>query len=135
MNICIPVNADQGLASPVCAHFGSAPFFMIVNTENGTCRAIPNRNEVHAHGMCQPLMAIQGEDIGGIVVGGIGMGALTKLMMGGLQVYRAQHPTVAMTLASFRAGELQAMTPEAACGQHGQGHGQGNRHGHGQAHG
>ena len=44
-----------------------------------TCRAIPNRNEHHAHGMCQPLVAIQGEDIGGIVVGGIGMGALNKL--------------------------------------------------------
>ena len=133
MNICVPVDADQGLASPVCAHFGSAPFFMIVNTEDGTCRAIPNRNEHHAHGMCQPLMAIQGEDIGGIVVGGIGMGALTKLMMGGLQVYQAQHPTVDATVAAFKAGHLRSMTPGAACGHHGQGHGQ--RHGHGPAFG
>jgi len=122
VNICIPVEADQGLASPVCAHFGSAPFFMIVDTDSGTCRAIPNRNQHHAHGMCQPLAAIQGEDLGGIVVGGIGMGALNKLQMAGLQVYRAQHPTVEMTLASFRAGELPTMSAEAACGQHGQSH-------------
>jgi predicted Fe-Mo cluster-binding NifX family protein len=131
MNICIPVDGDQGLASPVCAHFGSAPFFMVVDTEKGTCRAIPNRNEHHAHGMCQPLMAIQGEDIGGIVVGGIGMGALNKLIMGGLKVYRAQHPTVEATVAAFKAGVLQTMTPEAACGQHGQGHGHGHTHGRG----
>lgn len=123
MNICIPVNEDQGIASPVCAHFGSAPFFMIVDTENGTCRALANRNQHHAHGMCQPLAALQGENLGGIVVGGIGMGALNRLMTAGVQVYRAQHPTVEMTLAAFRAGELGTMTAEAACGHHGQGHG------------
>ncbi|MCX6543366.1 MAG: diguanylate cyclase [Acidobacteria bacterium] len=131
MNICIPVNSDEGIASPVCAHFGSAPFFMIVDTELGTCRALPNRNQHHAHGMCQPLMAIQGEDLGGIVVGGIGMGALSKLLASGLQVYRAEHPTVEMTMAAFKAGKLRAMTADAACGGHGQGHQHGHAHGRG----
>lgn len=131
MNICIPVNADQGVASPVCAHFGSAPFFMIVDTDTDFCRAIPNQNLHHAHGMCQPLLALQGEVLGGIVVGGIGMGALNKLLMAGLQVYRAEHPTVEMTLAAFKAGELHTMTPEGACGGHGQQHGHGHAHEHG----
>jgi len=125
MNICIPVDADQGITSPVCAHFGSAPFFMIVDTDNGACRAIPNQNEHHAHGMCQPLAALQGEQLGGIVVGGIGMGALNKLMMAGVQVYRAEHPTVELTLAAFNAGQLPVMAPGSACGQHGPHH----RHG------
>jgi predicted Fe-Mo cluster-binding NifX family protein len=128
MNICIPVNADQGLSSPVCAHFGSAPYFLIVDTETGGCRAIQNQNLHHAHGMCQPLAAIQGEVLGGIVVGGIGMGALNKLMMAGLQVYQAQHPTVEQTLAAFKAGTLPAMTPATACGHHGHQHG--HQHGH-----
>ena len=74
MNICIPVNADEGLASPVCAHFGSAPFFMIIDTASGACRALPNGNQHHAHGMCQPLAALAGENLDAIVVGGIGMG-------------------------------------------------------------
>ena len=128
MNICIPVDDDQGVQSPVCAHFGSAPFFMIVDTDTGACRAIPNRNEHHAHGMCQPLLALQGEVLGGIVVGGIGMGALNKLLMGGLQVYRAQHPTVEATLAAFKAGTLPLMTPQGACGHHGHHHGHGHQH-------
>jgi predicted Fe-Mo cluster-binding NifX family protein len=139
MNICIPVNADEGLASPVCAHFGSAPFFMIVDTENGACRAIPNRNLHHAHGMCQPLAAIAGEDIGAIVVGGIGMGALGKLMAAGLDVYRAEQPTVGQTIEAFNGGTLRAMDPATACGHHGQGHGgergTGGGHQHHHAHG
>jgi predicted Fe-Mo cluster-binding NifX family protein len=128
VNICIPVNADQGLESPVCAHFGSAPHFMIVDTETGSCRAIPNLNQHHAHGMCQPLLAIQGETLGGIVVGGIGMGALIKLQMAGLQVYRAAHATVGMTLAAYKACALQLMVQDQACGGHG--HEQGHQHGH-----
>jgi len=136
MNICIPVNADEGLASPVCAHFGSAPFFMMIDTASGACRAIPNRNQHHAHGMCQPLAALAGEHLDAIVVGGIGMGALGKLLAAGLEVYQAQHPTVERTLAALEAGQLRGMSPDAACGGHhdpsngqGQGHGHGHRHG------
>ncbi len=132
MNICIPVTADHGLSSPVCAHFGSAPLFLIVDTETNGCRAIKNLNQHHAHGMCQPLAAIQGEALDGIVVGGIGMGALMKLQMAGLQVYQAQHATVEDTLAAFKAGTLPSMTPASACGHHGHGHQHQHQHRHGQ---
>ena len=135
VKVCIPVSADQGIASPVCAHFGSAPFFLIVNAEDGTCRAIPNRNLHHAHGLCQPLQAIQGEDIDAIVVGGIGMGALNKLLTAGLHVFQARHQTVELTLAALKAGELPAMSPDAACAHRGQGHGHGHAHSHRHAHG
>jgi predicted Fe-Mo cluster-binding NifX family protein len=130
MNVCIPVNEDLGLSSPVCSHFGSAPFFMVVDTETGVCRAISNNNQHHAHGMCQPLAALEGETLGGIVVGGIGMGALNRLLMAGLQVYRAQHPTVELTLAAFNAGQLEPMTPAGACGHHGHAQGQASGCGH-----
>jgi len=136
MNICIPVNADEGLASPVCAHFGSAPFFMIIDTASGACRALPNGNQHHAHGMCQPLAALAGENLDAIVVGGIGMGALSKLLAAGLEVYQAQHPTVERTLAALEAGQLRGMSPDAACGgHHGQSDGQGQGHGHAHRHG
>ena len=44
MNICIPVEADEGLDSLVCGHFGSAPAFMVVDTDTENCRAITNGN-------------------------------------------------------------------------------------------
>ena len=57
MKVAIPVRSDEGLESQVNEHFGSTPMFLIVDTETKTCQAIPNRNQHHAHGMCQ---AIQG---------------------------------------------------------------------------
>jgi predicted Fe-Mo cluster-binding NifX family protein len=122
MNICIPVNEDLGLASTVCAHFGSAPHFMIVDTESGACRAIPNTNQHHGHGMCAPLAALQGERIDAMVVGGIGMGALSKLMAAGTQVFLSEQSTVEETVNAHKAGTLRPVTPQTACGQH---------HGHG----
>jgi len=118
MQICIPVVEDRGLDSQVCAHFGSAPAFMIVDTESRNCRVIGNRNEHHAHGMCQPLAALAGETVDGIVVGGIGMGALMKLQTAGITVYRAVHPTVGETLAAFTAGSLQPLGQNEVCGGH-----------------
>jgi predicted Fe-Mo cluster-binding NifX family protein len=133
MHICIPVDEDQGLESRVCAHFGSAPTFMIVDTESGACRAIVNHNQHHGHGMCQPLAALRHEAIDGIVVGGIGRRALERLEGERVQVFQAEHATVGETLAALKAGSLRAVSMDAACGHHGghdHGHGGGHDHGH-----
>jgi predicted Fe-Mo cluster-binding NifX family protein len=53
-----------------------------------------------------------------MVVGGIGMGALNKLMAAGLRVYASRYPTVAETVSAFKAGTLQAMQPDMACAHH-----------------
>lgn len=121
MRICIPVEDDLGLQSPVCAHFGSAPAFMIVDISSGDCRTIPNNNQHHGHGMCMPLALLQGEAIDGMVVGGIGMSALGKLNAANIGVYLAEHATVGETVAAFRAGTLKAVQPGMACAHHGQG--------------
>ncbi len=118
MNICIPVTEDNGAASPVSPHFGSAPLFMIVDTDTGACRAVPNRNAHHGHGMCMPLASLAGESIDGMVVGGIGMGALAKLGAAGIRVFRSEHATVEETVAAFKSGALKTMSPDMACAQH-----------------
>jgi predicted Fe-Mo cluster-binding NifX family protein len=122
MNICIPVEADDGLKSPVCAHFGSAPAFMIVDTGTNVCREIVNGNQHHGHGMCMPLQSLQGEQIDAMVVGGIGMGALNKLNDANIKVYISQHATVGEVVAGLKAGSLQLMQPGMACTNHGHGH-------------
>lgn len=118
MQICIPVLEDRGLDSRVSSHFGSAPAFMIVDTDSGACRVIGNRNEHHAHGMCQPLAALAGEAVDGIIVGGIGMGALVKLQAAGITVFRATQPTVAETIAAFKDGLLEPVGQDGACASH-----------------
>jgi len=135
MNLCIPVTEDLGLQSPVSAHFGSAPVFLLVDTESGACRPLPNRNLLHEHGMCQPLRSLEGQRVDGVVVGGIGMGALRKLQAAGIDVFRSELPTVETTLAAFKAGSLRPVTPATACGHHGHGpHGPGGGP-HGPCHG
>jgi predicted Fe-Mo cluster-binding NifX family protein len=120
MKICIPVTADKGLSSPVSAHFGSAPLFMVVDSDSMECTVIKNSNQHHAHGMCQPLAVLSGTQIDGIVVGGIGLGALNKLNSANLQVFQSKFSTVKETVDAFKAGTLQPMTAEGACG-HGRG--------------
>lgn len=122
MNICIPVDEDRGPQSQVCAHFGSAPAFVIVNTDNGSCRAILNKNQHHGHGMCTPLQSLHGEQIDGMVVVGIGMGALNKLTAANIQVFVSDLATVAETIVAFKAGTLRHMQPNMACATHGHSH-------------
>ncbi|MCP4604615.1 MAG: diguanylate cyclase [Proteobacteria bacterium] len=136
MNICIPIDEDKGLQSPVCAHFGAAPLFMIVNTDNEDLEVIDNKNTAHGHGMCQPLASLSGRDLDGVVVRGIGMGALMKLQSSNIQVFRSKFSTVDETIAALKAGTLQKATSGITCAHH---HGQGSskgkhtcaHHGHG----
>ena len=121
MNVCIPITEDQGLDSPVCAHFGSAPAFLIVDTDSGTCRAVANTNQQHGHGMCAPLAVLQGERIDAMVVGGIGAGALGKLAAAGIAVHLSEHATVRETVDALVADALPAMGLDRACTHHGHG--------------
>lgn len=122
MKLCIPATEDQGLESPVSAHFGSAKLFVIVDTESGAFRAVPNRTLHQGHGVCQPLRPLAGEQVDGIAVAGIGMGALGKLLAAGLKVYITRDRTVGGTVSAFKAGTLEEATPAAACSRHGHGH-------------
>ncbi len=118
MHLCVPVVDDQGLDSRVCAHFGSAPAFMLIDTETGASRRLVNHNAHHAHGTCQPLAALAGETVDGVIVGGIGMGALMKLQAAGIAVYRAAYETVGETLAALKSNALRPIAPGEACAGH-----------------
>ena len=132
MNICIPVTKDAGGDSRLSGHFGSAPFFAFADTASGEVRTIPNGNQHHAHGRCQPMRALAGEALDAVVVRGIGAGALSRLRAMGLPVHRAAVATVADAVAAFNAGELAELAPDEACELHGHGHGHG--HGGGRGH-
>ena len=130
MQICFPVTRDEGSASPLSKHFGSAPLFLIADTDEASCRSVPNKNPHHSHGACQPLRSLSGESIDAVVVVGIGMGALAKLEKAKLQVFLAgQHRTVEEALAAIKAGALEKATSSTACAGHGHGHQTGGRGG------
>ena len=126
MHICFPINEDQGMDSTLCPHFGSAPQFLIVDTDTGATRALPNMTHQHGHGSCRPLDSFAGERLDGIVVSGIGRGALERLQAAGVEVYLAEHETVASAVAAFKAGGLRSVSAQDTCAHHGHGHGHGH---------
>jgi len=123
MKICFPVEQDNGLESPVYGHFGSAPMFLAVDTETRQVTPLINPDQQHQHGACNPLRALGGDQYDGIVVTGIGGGALHGLLRMGIKVYRAAGGTIGANVELFAQGALPELTPQQTCGGHGHGGG------------
>jgi predicted Fe-Mo cluster-binding NifX family protein len=119
MKLCIPTKTDEGKSAVAYGHFGSAPYFTVVDTEKDTVEIIDNANQHHAHGMCQPMNALMGKKIDAVVTGGMGARAVQKLNEGGIKAYRAIPGTVADIVSQFIKGGLEEITVRNACAQHG----------------
>jgi len=105
MTICIPIEKDDGLDSAVSNHFGSAPFFLLVDVETLACRAVPNATRQPGRGG-QIVALLAAEKVNAVLVGGIGAGALGKLTAKGIRVFQTPFAGVKETLAAFKNGQL-----------------------------
>ncbi len=123
MKICFPVEKNNGLESSVYGHFGSAPVFVIYDTETRNVTAINNKSQHHTHGACNPLQSLSGSNIDAIVVGGIGAGALNKLKESGIKAYRATGATIKENIPFIESSSLSEITLMNACGGHQNGSG------------
>jgi predicted Fe-Mo cluster-binding NifX family protein len=121
MKIAFPTQDDRGLESPVYGHFGTAPFFTVVDDQTGAIEAVSNMDLNHTHGQCQPMKALGRGKADAVVVGGIGAGALNGLLSAGIKTYRAVEGTVADNLKLFRQGTLPQFTLNQTCAGHGAG--------------
>src|SRR3990172_8050424 len=101
MKVGFPVERNEGMESRVYGHFGSAPAFVVVDTDNNEIRAIQNQDLHHIHGACNPIRALDGQMLDSLVVGGIGGGALQKLNALGIKVYGAGAEKVQENLQLF----------------------------------
>ncbi len=118
MKLCFAVQKDEGAASVVYGHFGSAPAFIVVNTDDNAMFRIVNSDMDHIHGACNPVKAIGGADIDAVIVGGIGAGALNGLNARGIKVFKAAESTIAENLALFHENKLTELTIDRTCGGH-----------------
>jgi ArsR family transcriptional regulator len=119
MRLCFPIETDNGIESNVYNHFGSAPMFFIYETDTESTEVINNQDLGHVHGMCSPIQALDGKSVDAIVVGGIGAGAINKLNLMGIKVYRAIEDTIQKNLQRFKENSIPQITLDHACNQHG----------------
>jgi predicted Fe-Mo cluster-binding NifX family protein len=123
VKIAFPVQSDAGLESVVFNHFGSAPFFLVVDAATKEVETVKNRDQHHAHGACNPMRALDDQRVDVVVVGGIGGGALTGLNRMGISVHRSQAATVRENLALLASSGLPVIELQGSCGGHGAGGG------------
>ncbi len=118
MKVGFAVQTNEGIESRVYDHFGSAPAFIIVDTEGKDVCTVNNNDLHHVHGACNPIMALDGKTVDAMVVGGIGAGALVKLNNLGIKVYGAAAPTVKENLALLSEQKLQELSVYNSCRSH-----------------
>lgn len=118
MKVGFPVEHDEGMESKVYGHFGSAPAFVVVDTEKNEVRTIQNQDLNHIHGACNPIQALNGQQLDSLVVGGIGGGALMKLNALGIRVFGAGAQKVKENLQLFQKNSLQELTADHSCKSH-----------------
>ncbi len=123
MKVCFAVEKDNGVDSLVYGHFGSAPAFIVVDTDGDKAVTVNNRDLNHVHGACNPIQAIGGLKPDAVVVGGIGAGAINRLNAEGVKVYRAAAETVQQNLDLLKENNLPELSLQHACGGHTQGQG------------
>ena len=121
MKIAFPSETDNGFESPVFNHFGSANFFLLVDSETGEIEAVLNQDLNHQHGKCQPLKALGGRDVDAVVVGGMGGTAMAGLKKSGALIYKAEDGSVLKNLELLKAGKLKEFMPFDVCNSHGGG--------------
>ncbi len=118
MKLCFPVEKDNGLNSNVFGHFGSAPLFVVYDTDGDLLSSIDNQDIDHIHGKCNPLKALNGKLVDAVIVGGIGAGAITKLNEMEIKVYKATNGSIQENLDLFKENKLTEMTMAHTCGGH-----------------
>jgi len=120
MKIIIPLDEYSGPISKLSDHFGSAPFFAIVDTVAGEVEIIDNKNMHHDHGQCTPADMFAESGVSAAVVNGIGARAAARLQSLGMDIYMAGSATTLIeVIESFGNGLLQKLEAQQACQGHG----------------
>ncbi len=133
MKYCFPIAKAKGLESRVYPHFGSAPWYLIVQSDDSTFTLVPGPTD-QPHGTCRPVDHLLVQDFDAMVVGGIGAGAVARFKAVGKKVFLSGAPTVQKNLEILSRGELPEVDPMGYCvsgGGHGHGMGHGGRCGGG----
>ena len=113
--VIIPVEDQKALNSPVAAHFGRAPYFAVVDFEDGKIKVLKfeaNRGE-HFGGTGHPHEILLALKPSVIVAQGMGPGGLQSFRRAKIIVLKAVGGTVKEVMQNFKEGKLSEL--EVGC--------------------
>lgn len=118
MRICIPTVDDTGIDARLSPHFGSAPFFTLVDESGDRAEVVVNEHARHEHGGCRPTASLTDRALDVVLCRGIGRGAHARLTAAGLRVYITEAWTIREALDALQAGLFAEVRPEQLCQGH-----------------
>jgi ArsR family transcriptional regulator len=116
MKICVPTKDDRGLASTLYGHFGSAPFFTIVNIESGQLEVVANVECQDHSGSCHHIDRVKSYDVDAVVCSGVGRRAFAAMQAAGIDVLTSAEGVVSDIVKAIRAGDGHRLSANEACG-------------------
>jgi len=110
--IVIPAEDGNGLDARLSEHFGRAPYFIIVELEDGNIsnvQAVPNESE-HFGGFGRPPDRILQLRPNAVITYGMGPRALSIFQEAGIAVLKANADTVKDVIEAYRHDRLEELT-------------------------
>jgi predicted Fe-Mo cluster-binding NifX family protein len=134
MLFAVSAETDAGLDAPVNGHFGSSPFFTLVEVTDGqvgAAQAIANPHyPQHEPGAIPAFIRSQGVDV--MLTGGMGARAAALLQHYSILAVTGATGTVRQAVQAFLQGRIASAAP---CEEHGHGgHRCGDEHDHAEHH-
>ena len=123
MKIAITAESNNGLESMVAQHFGHAPYFILVDVEDGQVSATQSVANpfVNGHAPGQIPGFIQEQKANVMLSGGMGGRAIQFFEQAGIQTATGASGTVRQALESYLGGTLTEAAPCDESVAHGHG--------------
>ncbi|MEI7848092.1 MAG: NifB/NifX family molybdenum-iron cluster-binding protein [Chloroflexota bacterium] len=123
MKIAITAENNNGLESVVAQHFGHAPFFMMVDVENGEVTAVQSVANpfAEAHQPGQIPGFIHEQKVNVMLSGGMGGRAIEFFEQYSIKTATGASGTVRQSLENYLGGQLKEAAPCDESVAHGHG--------------
>lgn len=121
MRLAIPSESDKKLDAVRSGHFGHAPYFTIVEIDDGEVKSVDViKNVDHDTEGCGGVIDfVISQDVDAIMTVGMGRPPLTRFSQAGISVYsERESPIVTDALDRFMKGEAGLMSIDDACSHH-----------------
>jgi predicted Fe-Mo cluster-binding NifX family protein len=110
--IIIPTENHDGINAPLAQHFGRAPYFTVVDLDDGKVTlvmAVSNTSE-HVGGSGSPHDVLTRLQPKAVIVYGMGPRGIMAFESSGISVLKAEGTTVKEVVDAYLAGKLEALT-------------------------